>query len=87
MFSFLSAAQLSEEEQCNLGHFIHDSSSTGFLCVNFPRPMLDFALPVLGLASYPENTEEEVHRLADATADQREEEPQKRWNKHPVDCH
>jgi hypothetical protein len=53
--------------------------------VDFSRLMLDLGLPVLGLASYPEHAEEEVHRQTDAPADQREEELQERWNKHQVD--
>jgi len=39
--------------------------------MNFLRSMLDFTLPVLSLASYPEHPEEEVHRQTDTPADQR----------------
>jgi len=53
--------------------------------MNFLRSMLDFTLPVLGLASYPEHPEEEVHRQTDTPADQREEEPQECWNNRQVD--
>jgi hypothetical protein len=74
-------------EQDTLFHFIDHLGQTDFLCMHLSRPMLDFALPVLGLASYPEHPEEVVHCQTDAPADQREEEPQEPWNKHQVASH
>ncbi len=41
----------------------------------FLAPDLNFPLPFLGLTSYSEHSEDEVHRQSDAPADQREEEP------------
>src|SRR5690242_10423766 len=52
--------------------------------MDFFRSMLDFGLPALGLALYPEYAEEVVHREADAPADQREEEPQEPWHDYQV---
>ncbi|HET9919903.1 MAG TPA: hypothetical protein VFQ30_08690, partial [Ktedonobacteraceae bacterium] len=58
------------------GQLLYHVYRAGLPCVNFSGPIFDFCLPLLGLSLYPEDAEEEVHRQADAPANEGVKEPE-----------